>query len=54
MAGEYELPVPLFLPHRGYDAPGDEAVVEVVLRLVDDEGSIGLQQEADEEEGSSC
>ena len=34
---------PFFLPHPGYHGFGDEAVVKIVLRLIDYQRRIGLQ-----------
>ena len=48
---EKELPALLLLAHARDDTLGDEAVVEIVLRLIDDERRFGLEQQQQEERG---
>ena len=48
VGGEHELSASLFFPDARHNAFGDEAVVQVVLRLIDDERCLGLQQQQQE------
>ena len=51
VGGEKELPALLLLAHARDDALGDEAVVEIVLRLIDDERRFGLEQQQEQDRG---
>ena len=51
MGGEKELAATLLLAHARHDFFGDETVVQIVLRLVDDERARGLEQQEQQHGG---
>ncbi|EGQ62774.1 hypothetical protein GGI1_14983 [Acidithiobacillus sp. GGI-221] len=45
MGREDELPFAFLIPHRRYNTFGNEAIVEVILRLINDERSFRFKQQ---------
>ena len=51
VTGKNELPPTLAIPHLRDDVSADELVVEIVFRLINDQGHIGFKQEKEKDRG---